>query len=70
MGCPPQVVAVDTLGAGDAFHGALAALLASGADLAAGVLGACEVAALRVSVAGARGWLSGVPALSGSLRAP
>lgn len=67
---PPQVVAVDTLGAGDAFHGALAALLASGADLAAGVLGACEVAALRVSVAGARGWLSGVPALSALLRAP
>ncbi|WP_420174291.1 carbohydrate kinase family protein [Luteococcus sp. OSA5] len=56
---PPQVDAVDTLGAGDAFHGALtAALLLNGGDLARAVAEACRVASIRVQHAGARGWLT------------
>lgn len=56
---PPTVTAVDTLGAGDAFHGALVAhLLLGGGDLAAAVREACRVASLRVATEGARGWLS------------
>lgn len=54
----PRVRAVDTLGAGDAFHGALAWSLASGADLETAVQAAVAVASLRVSVAGPRAWLS------------
>ncbi|MEL4359302.1 MULTISPECIES: carbohydrate kinase family protein [unclassified Luteococcus] len=56
---PPSVSAVDTLGAGDAFHGALVAhLLLSDGDLAAAVAAASRVASLRVQHAGARGWLN------------
>ncbi|WP_460703052.1 carbohydrate kinase family protein [Luteococcus sediminum] len=55
---PPQVRAVDTLGAGDAFHGALvASLLLDGGQLAHAVERATRVASLRVQHAGARGWL-------------
>ncbi|GAA1395238.1 carbohydrate kinase family protein [Luteococcus peritonei] len=42
---PPTVEAVDTLGAGDAFHGALvAALLSNGGDLGSAVRQACDTA--------------------------
>lgn len=55
---PPKVTAVDTLGAGDAFHGALmAALVSNGGDLGRAVQAACEVASQRVQHVGARGWL-------------
>lgn len=55
---PPQVDAVDTLGAGDAFHGALvAALVDNGGDLGRAVRTAADVASRRVQHAGARGWL-------------
>lgn len=59
---PPQVRALDTLGAGDAFHGALAAELASAGPqwldrLDDAVRRAVEVAAVRVAHVGARGWL-------------
>ncbi|HEX2857924.1 MAG TPA: PfkB family carbohydrate kinase [Propionibacteriaceae bacterium] len=54
---PPTVDAVDTNGAGDAFHGALVAELARGVDLESAVARAVEVASLRVTSAGARGWL-------------
>ena len=56
---PPTVDAVDTNGAGDAFHGALVAALARGEDLESAVARAVEVASLRVTSAGARGWLRG-----------
>lgn len=55
---PPTVEALDTLGAGDAFHGALLAALVSGADLATAIQAACQVAAARVASAGARAWLA------------
>jgi len=55
----PAVKAVDTLGAGDAFHGALAAALA----VRAGELPRCaalaaEVAAVRCAHLGSRAWLA------------
>ncbi|MDA8438392.1 MAG: PfkB family carbohydrate kinase [Propionibacterium sp.] len=57
---PPPVEAVDTNGAGDAFHGALVARLVRGDGLRDAVARAVEVASLRVSVAGARGWMAGL----------
>ena len=57
---PPTVDAVDTNGAGDAFHGALVAELARGAHLESAVTRAVEVASRRVTSAGARGWLRGL----------
>jgi len=60
----PAVVARDTLGAGDAFHGALAASVAARAtDLVGCVALAAEVASARCSQLGARGWLD-EPALA------
>jgi len=55
---PPAVAAVDTNGAGDAFHGGLVAALAQGFDIAEAVRLATEVASLRVTAVGARAWLS------------
>ncbi|MEE6288469.1 PfkB family carbohydrate kinase [Georgenia sp. MJ173] len=51
----------DTLGAGDAFHGGLAAALAHGQELATAVALASEVAGRRVASVGPRDWLTGVP---------
>jgi len=51
----PKVEAVDTTGAGDAFNGALAAALASGAELAGAVRTAIAAAADSVTRPGARG---------------
>jgi sugar/nucleoside kinase (ribokinase family) len=53
-----QVTARDTLGAGDAFHGAFAFAVAAGAEPVDGLRFAAEVAAVRVEQAGPRGWLS------------
>ncbi len=58
---PPRVTAVDTLGAGDAFHGGLVAGLVSrgfpeGFEYAVGL--AVETASLRVRYAGARDWMT------------
>ncbi len=54
----PLVTAVDTLGAGDVFHGALLAASASGVTgLVEAVEFAAEVAALRCTHLGGRSWL-------------
>jgi ribokinase len=50
----PQVEAVDTTGAGDAFTGALAAELAKGADLVTAATLAVKVAAISVTRRGAQ----------------
>jgi sugar/nucleoside kinase (ribokinase family) len=61
----PVTVARDTLGAGDAFHGALAWALAvrphcarSAVGIAAALGVAARVAAIRCATAGARAWLA------------
>ena len=54
----PPVAAVDTAGAGDAFHDALAYALAGGSPLTAALAEAIRVAGVRVTHAGPRGWLS------------
>ncbi|GIE78149.1 ribokinase [Actinoplanes philippinensis] len=55
----PPVAAVDTAGAGDAFHGALAVALARGdRNLPAAIAYAIGVAAIRVQHAGPRSWLT------------
>ncbi|GAB2450908.1 PfkB family carbohydrate kinase [Xylanimonas ulmi] len=57
----PRVEARDTLGAGDAFHGALTAALAHGAALPAAVAQAAGVASARVAHVGPRAWLTHLP---------
>lgn len=56
----PDVVAVDTLGAGDAFHGAYANAVARGAGVVDAVALGVRVAALRVQHAGPRAWAAGL----------
>ena len=53
----PQVTAVDTLGAGDAWHGALTYYLAIGQPLPTAIAQANDVAALKVQYLGNREWL-------------
>lgn len=53
-----SVTPVDTLGAGDAFHGAFAFAVAAGADEIAALRFAANVATVRVEHAGPREWLS------------
>ena len=50
----PQVIAIDTVGAGDTLNGALAAALASGLDLQEAARMAVTAASLAVTRAGAR----------------
>lgn len=54
----PRVDARDTLGAGDAFHGALAAATARGAALPEACAEAARVASTRVAHVGPRAWLA------------
>lgn len=61
---PPRVRAVDTTGAGDAFHGALALGLANGWDCARAILLAHAVAALKCSRPGGRAGLPDRAALA------
>ena len=66
----PPVAAVDTAGAGDAFHGALAVAVARDPqvfDLAGALTYAIAVASVRVAHAGPRAWLDD-PRLSGAMR--
>lgn len=53
----PPVDAVDTAGAGDAFHGALVYALHSGAAVRAAITEAIRVAGVRVRHPGPRTWL-------------
>ncbi len=65
---PPEVVVLDTLGAGDVLHGALATLLAGQGrrDPVAVLEYGIRVASRSVGYAGARGWARrGVPARRG-----
>jgi sugar/nucleoside kinase (ribokinase family) len=54
---PPQVPVRDTLGAGDAFHGAAALALARGDNWLTSLEFAATVAAVRVQHPGPRDWL-------------
>ncbi|GAA3937182.1 PfkB family carbohydrate kinase [Microbacterium soli] len=54
------VAAVDTLAAGDVFHGAYAFAAARGLPLEAGIAFAAEVAAVRCTMVGPRSWLSAI----------
>ncbi|SHM93401.1 PfkB family carbohydrate kinase [Cryptosporangium aurantiacum] len=53
----PSVPVRDTLGAGDAFHGAFAHALACGSSFVGALSSAAPIAALRCSVPGPRAWL-------------
>lgn len=69
----PRADVVDTLGAGDAFHGALAWALGSGTPFPGALAEAARVASLRVTVAGPRDWLAllgGPPATAAAAPAP
>jgi len=70
----PKVPAVDTLGAGDFFHGALAFALASAGlraeSFPAALRFASEVAAISVQHFGTRGWLARLARETPSLAAP
>lgn len=57
---PPVITAVDTLGAGDAFHGAYTFALARGRGVAECVDDGARVAARRVAVIGPREWMRGL----------
>ncbi|OKL53656.1 hypothetical protein BSZ39_08335 [Bowdeniella nasicola] len=67
---PPSVDAVDTLGAGDAFHGALLAALIARPDWddVAAVDFAARVASHRTTILGPRAWLDTLTPLLGELR--
>jgi sugar/nucleoside kinase (ribokinase family) len=54
----PQIQARDTLGAGDVFHGAFSAAIASRHNLTEALRFAAEVAAVRCTVPGPRAWLA------------
>lgn len=57
----PQVRTSDTLGAGDAFHGAYTYALATGASALQAARSAAEVASLRVQHQGPRAWMTHLP---------
>ncbi|QVI28528.1 kinase [Mycolicibacterium neoaurum] len=57
----PAVTAVDTLGAGDAFHGAYSYYRVGSGDLEQHLDNAARVAALRCSIVGPREWLDRLP---------
>ncbi|WP_045744774.1 PfkB family carbohydrate kinase [Actinoplanes rectilineatus] len=57
----PPVTAVDTSGAGDAFHGALAVFLAQNHEVRTAAGYAVRTAGVRVRHAGPRAWLAALP---------
>lgn len=56
---PPAVQAVDTLGAGDIFHGAFCWTFATGGDFRASLETAAEVASRSCAEWGPRAWIAG-----------
>ncbi len=54
---PPQIDAIDTLGAGDVFHGAYCHFLAAGENIADALTHAAEVAAQSCRYYGTRQWI-------------
>ncbi len=61
---PPNVQAVDTLGAGDVFHGAYCFFACQAeADVPTSIERAAAVAALKCETPGPRGWLQRLPEL-------
>jgi sugar/nucleoside kinase (ribokinase family) len=54
---PPHVAAIDTLGAGDVFHGAYCHFLATGESVPEALSHAAEVAAQSCCHYGTRGWI-------------
>jgi len=54
---PPQVDALDTLGAGDVFHGAFCHYFAARADFPQALASAAEIAAESCRYYGPRGWI-------------
>jgi sugar/nucleoside kinase (ribokinase family) len=60
----PAVTAVDTIGAGDALHGAYAFLRTNpNLTVTERLTGAARVAALRCSTIGPRAWLHDLPSI-------
>ena len=55
---PPQVAAIDTLGAGDVFHGAFCHYRAAGADFPGALERAAEIAAQSCRHFGTRAWIA------------
>ena len=55
---PPRVDAVDTLGAGDIFHGAFCHYLAGGSTFVAALERAARIAALSCTRPGTRAWIA------------
>jgi sugar/nucleoside kinase (ribokinase family) len=66
---PPRIRAVDTLGAGDVFHGAYCYFAGHpGADLPTSIERAAAVAALKCETPGPREWLRRLPGLLPTIR--
>ena len=55
---PPVAIAVDTLGAGDVFHGAFCHAFAQSRDFTASLAAAAEVASRSCAFWGPRGWIA------------
>lgn len=64
----PTVQAVDTLGAGDVFHGAYAYALAGGAGIERRLGIAAQAAAIRCSMVGPRSWLDALAQMDVTVR--
>ncbi|MBB5158068.1 PfkB family carbohydrate kinase [Saccharopolyspora phatthalungensis] len=66
---PPRVQAVDTLGAGDVFHGAYCYFACQpGSDVPTSIERAAAVAALKCEIPGPRAWLHRLPDLASPRR--
>ncbi|MEM9120755.1 MAG: PfkB family carbohydrate kinase [Cyanobacteria bacterium P01_F01_bin.56] len=60
----PSIQPVDTLGAGDIFHGAFCAQYGGSPDFLSALMGASQVAAMACQSFGTRQWISQLPAAS------